>query len=154
MHIMPGFSGRRGLRPLPGCLPKLESRVTDVEAFPSFFLKRAGIFALYTVGGDLIRSYEALVGRLIFAWRDLQLVKACLRIPNAITKGLMQRVDPDYSALLLLVGYGLALIGQTSFVTGGQRTFCLFDDAIIALTYERTVVEGYGLSWSRWGTSP
>lgn len=54
-------------------------------------------------------------------------------------------------ALLLFVAYALAFIWQTSFVIDGQRTFCLFDDAMISMAYARNLVEGYGLNWARWG---
>ena len=33
----------------------------------------------------------------------------------------------------------------------GRRVFCLFDDAMISMTYARNLVEGYGLNWARRG---
>jgi hypothetical protein len=56
------------------------------------------------------------------------------------------------AVLLLLLGvWGGWLIYRTSFVVGGQRYFCLFDDAMISMTYARNLVEGHGLNWARWG---
>jgi hypothetical protein len=43
------------------------------------------------------------------------------------------------------------LIFRTSFVAGGRRVFCLFDDAMISMTYARNLVEGHGLNWARHG---
>ena len=42
-------------------------------------------------------------------------------------------------------------IFRTSFDVHGQRYFCLWDDAMISMTYARNLVEGYGLNWARWG---
>lgn len=42
-------------------------------------------------------------------------------------------------------------VWRTSFPVGGDRTFCLFDDAMISMTYARNLVEGYGLNWARFG---
>ncbi|HVT57897.1 MAG TPA: hypothetical protein VHR45_05825 [Thermoanaerobaculia bacterium] len=42
-------------------------------------------------------------------------------------------------------------IWRTSFVAGGQRVFCLFDDAMISMAYARNLVEGHGLNWARAG---
>jgi hypothetical protein len=58
-------------------------------------------------------------------------------------------------ALLALLG-ALAtwsgwFIFRTSFVVGGRRVFCLFDDAMISMTYARNLVEGFGLNWARRG---
>ncbi len=33
----------------------------------------------------------------------------------------------------------------------GRRVFCLFDDAMISMTYARNLVEGWGLNWARQG---
>jgi len=33
----------------------------------------------------------------------------------------------------------------------GRRVFCLFDDAMISMTYARNLVEGHGLNWARQG---
>ena len=53
--------------------------------------------------------------------------------------------------LLLLVLWGGWFIFRTSFVIEGKRWFCLFDDAMISMTYARNLVEGHGLNWARWG---
>jgi hypothetical protein len=56
-------------------------------------------------------------------------------------------------AVLLLV-FGLWagwFIHRSSFDVEGRRYFCLFDDAMISMTYARNLVEGYGLNWARWG---
>ncbi len=56
-----------------------------------------------------------------------------------------------WALLLLLAVWGGWLIYRTSFVLDGRRFFCLFDDAMISMTYARNLVEGYGLNWARWG---
>ena len=38
-----------------------------------------------------------------------------------------------------------------SHVDLGRRVFCLFDDAMISMTYARNLMEGYGLNWARFG---
>jgi arabinofuranosyltransferase len=56
-------------------------------------------------------------------------------------------------AVLLLV-FGLWagwFIHRSSFDVDGRRYFCLFDDAMISMTYARNLVEGHGLNWARWG---
>lgn len=54
--------------------------------------------------------------------------------------------------LALLVLWGGFLIFRTSFVAeDGKRYFCLFDDAMISMTYARNLVEGHGLNWARHG---
>ncbi|HYL04967.1 MAG TPA: hypothetical protein VE075_02945, partial [Thermoanaerobaculia bacterium] len=50
-----------------------------------------------------------------------------------------------------LAAYGGWFIFRTSFVLDGRRVFCLFDDAMISMTYARNLVEGYGLNWARQG---
>ncbi|MEA2562569.1 MAG: hypothetical protein QOH06_4073 [Acidobacteriota bacterium] len=63
------------------------------------------------------------------------------------------RLDPGLAVLLLvLLLWGGFLIFRTSFVAeDGKRYFCLFDDAMITMTYARNLVEGYGLNWARQG---
>jgi hypothetical protein len=63
------------------------------------------------------------------------------------------RPDPGLVVLLLvLLLWGGFLIFRTSFVgEDGKRYFCLFDDAMISMTYARNLVEGYGLNWARQG---
>lgn len=53
--------------------------------------------------------------------------------------------------LLLLAAWGGWLIFRTSFLVDGRRVFCLFDDAMISMTYARNVLEGHGLNWARQG---
>ena len=43
--------------------------------------------------------------------------------------------------------YGLAFIYRTSFIVQGKRYFCLFDDAMISMTYARNLAQGNGLVW-------
>ncbi|HVT15967.1 MAG TPA: hypothetical protein VHQ90_07265 [Thermoanaerobaculia bacterium] len=50
-----------------------------------------------------------------------------------------------------LAVWGGWFIFRTSFVIDGRRVFCLFDDAMISMTYARNLVEGYGLNWARQG---
>ncbi len=50
-----------------------------------------------------------------------------------------------------LAAWGGCFIFRTSFVIDGRRVFCLFDDAMISMTYARNLVEGYGLNWARQG---
>lgn len=57
-----------------------------------------------------------------------------------------------FIALLFAVaGYGLMYIVRTSFVVNGQRTFALFDDAMISMRYARNLAHGYGLVWNPGG---
>jgi hypothetical protein len=42
-------------------------------------------------------------------------------------------------------------IYKSSFVVEGRRVFCLFEDAMISMTYARNLVEGHGLNWARAG---
>jgi hypothetical protein len=65
--------------------------------------------------------------------------------------------DPRGSrrALALLLA-GMAawsgwFIYRTSFTVSGKRVFCLFEDAMISMTYARNLVEGHGLNWARGG---
>ncbi len=53
--------------------------------------------------------------------------------------------------LAALAAWGAGFIYRTSFVLDGRRVFCLFDDAMISMTYARNLVEGYGLNWARRG---
>ena len=59
----------------------------------------------------------------------------------------------DYQKLLtilLLIAflvYGLVFIYHTSFRVEGKRYFCLFDDAMISMTYARNLARGNGLVW-------
>jgi hypothetical protein len=59
---------------------------------------------------------------------------------------------PALGALLgALAAWGAVFIFRTSFVLDGRRVFCLFDDAMISMTYARNLVEGFGLNWARRG---
>jgi arabinofuranosyltransferase len=63
-----------------------------------------------------------------------------------------RRVQAGWVALLgALAAWGGWFIFRTSFVVDGRRVFCLFDDAMISMTYARNLVEGYGLNWARQG---
>lgn len=42
-------------------------------------------------------------------------------------------------------------IHRSSFKVEGTRYYCLFDDAMISMTYARNLVEGHGLEWARFG---
>ncbi|HLX06739.1 MAG TPA: hypothetical protein VKY89_02635 [Thermoanaerobaculia bacterium] len=53
--------------------------------------------------------------------------------------------------LAALAAWGGCFIFRTSFVIDGRRVFCLFDDAMISMTYARNLVAGYGLNWARQG---
>jgi arabinofuranosyltransferase len=62
---------------------------------------------------------------------------------------------PTRAGLWLLLA-GVALwsgwfIFRSSFESDGKRVFCLFDDAMISMTYARNVLEGHGLNWARMG---
>jgi hypothetical protein len=62
------------------------------------------------------------------------------------------RLDPGLILLLaLLAAWGGWFIFRTSFEMEGRRIFCLFDDAMISMTYARNLVEGHGLNWARQG---
>jgi hypothetical protein len=53
--------------------------------------------------------------------------------------------------LAALAAWAAGFIYRTSFVLDGRRVFCLFDDAMISMTYARNLVEGHGLNWARRG---
>jgi hypothetical protein len=52
---------------------------------------------------------------------------------------------------ILLTAWSAAFVWNSSFVVDGERYFCLFDDAMISMTYARNLVGGFGLNWARWG---
>jgi hypothetical protein len=58
-------------------------------------------------------------------------------------------------ALLLLLAVHAAWAGlyvaRTSFEADGRRVFCLWDDAMISMTYARNLREGHGLVWNAGG---
>lgn len=56
--------------------------------------------------------------------------------------------------VLLLCAYCVyagIYIYQTSFVIGGERYFCLFDDGMVSMRYARNLAQGYGLVWNPGG---
>jgi hypothetical protein len=60
-----------------------------------------------------------------------------------------RRVDRGrMAAAVLLAALGGAYIARTSFEVGGRRVFCLWDDAMISMTYARNLAEGHGLVWN------
>jgi hypothetical protein len=57
------------------------------------------------------------------------------------------------AALLLVFGlWAAGFIHRSSFDVEGRHYYCLFDDAMISMTYARNLIDGYGLSWARWGS--
>ena len=42
---------------------------------------------------------------------------------------------------------GLAFIWRSSWISNGERRFTLFDDAMISMSYARTMADGFGLVW-------
>jgi hypothetical protein len=61
-------------------------------------------------------------------------------------------VDRGLAALLAgMTAWSLWFIFRSSFVAAGRRVFCLFEDAMISMTYARNLVEGHGLNWARAG---
>ncbi len=68
---------------------------------------------------------------------------------------------PDSSSRTLPLGLAVLLlifslwagwfIHRSSFDVQGQHYYCLFDDAMISMTYARNLVEGRGLEWARFG---
>jgi hypothetical protein len=64
----------------------------------------------------------------------------------------LRRARVAWATLLgALAAWGGWFIFRTSFVLDGRRVFCLFDDAMISMTYARNLVEGFGLNWARQG---
>jgi len=56
-----------------------------------------------------------------------------------------------FALLAALAAWGGWLIARTSVVVDGRRVFCLFDDAMISMTYARNLLDGHGLNWARQG---
>lgn len=56
-----------------------------------------------------------------------------------------------YVLLAVQAIWGLWFIWRTSFQVEEARAFCLFDDAMISMTYAWNLVQGYGLVWARYG---
>ncbi|HEY4573512.1 MAG TPA: hypothetical protein VIJ26_06110 [Thermoanaerobaculia bacterium] len=63
------------------------------------------------------------------------------------------RILPLGLAVLLLVFSLWAgwFIHRSSFKVEETHYYCLFDDAMISMTYARNLVEGHGLAWARFG---
>ena len=63
------------------------------------------------------------------------------------------RIPPLGLAVLLLIFSLWAgwFIHRSSFKVEGTHYYCLFDDAMISMTYARNLVEGHGLEWARFG---
>jgi hypothetical protein len=53
--------------------------------------------------------------------------------------------------LASMIGWSGWFIYRSSFVLAGKRIFCLFEDAMISMTYARNLIEGHGLNWARAG---
>jgi hypothetical protein len=63
-----------------------------------------------------------------------------------------QRVPAALLAVLALqLALAAGIIWRLTFVFAGRRYFCLFDDAMISMTYARNLCAGYGLEWARVG---
>jgi hypothetical protein len=56
-----------------------------------------------------------------------------------------------WALLAAMAAWAGWFIGRSSFVVSGRRVFCLFEDAMISMTYARSLVEGHGLNWARAG---
>lgn len=52
------------------------------------------------------------------------------------------------SILVTMCAYAILFIYRTSFVIGGTRYFCLFDDDMISMRYGANLAHGYGLVWN------
>lgn len=55
------------------------------------------------------------------------------------------------AVLAALAAWGGWLIARSSLLVDGRRVFCLFDDAMISMTYARNLLDGHGLNWARQG---
>lgn len=53
--------------------------------------------------------------------------------------------------LAAFLGYGLEFIERTSFEVDGEKTYALFDDAMISMQYAKNFSNGYGLVWNAGG---
>jgi arabinofuranosyltransferase len=63
----------------------------------------------------------------------------------------VQGVPPLAALLAGLAAWSGWFILRTTLGIGGRRYFCLFEDAMISMTYARNLVEGHGLNWARGG---
>lgn len=48
--------------------------------------------------------------------------------------------------------YYLCFIFRTAVWVNDRYYFCLFDDAMISMSYAKNLVEGYGLNWAKYGS--
>jgi hypothetical protein len=54
-----------------------------------------------------------------------------------------------FACVLILYSFYLILfIYKTSFIVNGERYFCLFDDAMVSMSYARNLTDGHGLVWN------
>jgi hypothetical protein len=53
--------------------------------------------------------------------------------------------------LVALLVWGGWIVARSTVVVAGHRYSCLFDDAMISMTYARNLVDGKGLVWARQG---
>ncbi|MEJ5224191.1 MAG: hypothetical protein WHV44_07010 [Anaerolineales bacterium] len=61
-----------------------------------------------------------------------------------------KRSRANWAFIGLLTAYAIyaaVFIAQSSFVVDGERYFALFDDAMISMTFARTLAQGHGLVW-------
>jgi len=58
---------------------------------------------------------------------------------------------PLLALLAGLTAWSGWFIVRTTLGIAGRRYFCLFEDAMISMTYARNLVEGHGLNWARAG---
>jgi hypothetical protein len=73
------------------------------------------------------------------------------RGPSTHAESREDGVAPFLVVVGLFLAWGAWFIYRTSFVIDGVRYFCLFDDAMISMTYAKNVIAGYGLNWARFG---
>jgi hypothetical protein len=52
-----------------------------------------------------------------------------------------------WASLAVYLVWGALYVLRTSFVWGGGRVFLLWDDAMVSMSYARSLVEGHGLVW-------
>jgi hypothetical protein len=75
-------------------------------------------------------------------------------MPELSTRLVRLAARPAAGLATLLLIFGLwagFFIHRSSFEVEGRRVYCLFDDAMISMTYARNLVNGHGLTWARWG---
>jgi arabinofuranosyltransferase len=64
----------------------------------------------------------------------------------------VKTLDKDRLAFAVVlaayVAWALYYVHRTSVVSGGHRTYTLWDDAMISMRYARNLAEGHGLTWN------